>query len=136
MPHPRPPPVMGKGGHLEAPGHGVGHHTGKWQRGGLIRTAAAHRSRWVSWDRGVAEEFRGGDGKWGALGEVRRAAVEIREDQSNQGRGALKIANGPDGSRGFRSQRTRQVIGETGLEKVCDIADTTQRTRSGTPTSI
>ena len=61
---------MGKGGHLEAPGHGVGHHTGKWQRGGLIRTAAAHRSRWVSWDRGVVEEFRGGDGKWGALGGI------------------------------------------------------------------
>ena len=108
---------MGKGGHLEAPGHGVGHHTGKWQRGGLTRTAAAHRSRWVSWDRGVVEEFGGGDGKWGVLGEVRRAAVEIREDQSNQGRGALKIAQGPDGSRGFRSQRTRQVTGATGLEK-------------------
>ena len=99
---------MGKGGHLEAPGHGVGNHTGKWQRGGLTRTAAAHRSRWTSWDSGVAEEIRGGDGKWGVLGEMRRAAVETKEDQLIQGRGALKIAEGPDGSKGFRLQRTRR----------------------------
>ena len=71
----------------------------------------------MSWDRGVEGEFKGGNEKWGALGEVRRAAVEYREDQKNQDRGVLKIATGPDGTKGFRSQRTRRDTCARGLEK-------------------
>ena len=109
---------MGKGGHLEAPRHGAGNQPGKWQWSGQNRTAAPHRSRWSSWDRGATvEEIRGGDGKWGALGEMRRAAVEgCHQDHFGQGRDALTIAQGPDGTKGFKVQRTRLDATETGLE--------------------
>ena len=50
------------------------------------------------------EEFGGGIGKWGALGEMRRAAVEEHHRDQGQGRGALHIAKGPDGTKGFRVQ--------------------------------
>ena len=111
---------MGKGGHLEASGQGGGYHTArKWQqRGGQNRTAAPHPPRWSSWDRGAVEEFEG-NGKWGALGEIRRAAVECQtgyvKDRGIKGR-ALAIAQGPDGTRGFAVQRTRLDDNETGLE--------------------
>ena len=86
---------MGKGGHLEASGQGGGYHTAKWQpRGGQNQTAAPHPPRWSSWDRGAVEEFEG-NGKWGALGEIRRAAVECQpgcaNDRGIKGR-ALAIA--------------------------------------------
>ena len=49
------------------------------------------------------EEFEG-NGKWGALGEIRRAAVECQtgyvKDRGIKGR-ALAIAQGPDGTRGL-----------------------------------
>ena len=83
------------------------------------RTAAPHQARWSSWDRGVhvAEEFEG-NGKWGALGEIRRAAVECQlgyvNDRGIKGR-ALTIAQGPDVTRGFEVQRTRLDGSETGL---------------------
>ena len=110
---------MGKGGHLEASGQGGGYHTAKWQpRGGQNRTAAPHPPRWSSWDRGAVEEFEG-NGKWGALGEIRRVAVECNLGYVNV-RGikghALTIAQGPDGTRGFEVQRTRLDDNETGLE--------------------
>ena len=106
---------MGKGGHLEAPRHGAGKQPGKWQRSGLNRTAAPHPPRWSSWDRGAVEEFEG-NGKWGALGEIRRAAVECQLDHVNDRGSALTIAHGPDGTRGFEMQRTRLDFNETGLE--------------------
>eukprot|EP01048_Picozoa_sp_COSAG05_P018365 COSAG05_NODE_2672_length_2779_cov_26.448228_2_plen_105_part_00 len=55
-----------------------GNQPGKWRQcGGPTETAGTHRSRWSSWGRETTmEEFGGGIGKWGALGEMRRAAVE------------------------------------------------------------
>ena len=62
------------------------------------------------------EEFGGGIGKWGALGEMRRAAVEEPHRDQGQGRGALHIAKGPDGTKGFRVQRRKLNTEATGLE--------------------